>query len=199
MYSFITGRVVAVTEGCIVIENNGIGYELCVSNNTLVNAGVVGKTLQLFTYLQVKEDMLALYGFSSQEEKSLFLKLISISGVGPKMALQVLSGMELNSLVLAIVTGDVKTLSKVKGLGKKTAERIVLELREQVESADFADTSIGGSAISDKTIVNDAVFALVALGIDKSNAYKAVVKAAERSDRLEDVITVALRSLDFRG
>lgn len=199
MYSFITGRVVSATEGLMVIENNGIGYELNVSNNTLVNAGIVGKTLQLFTYMQVKEDLVALYGFSSMEEKGMFLKLISISGVGPKMALQVLSGLELNSLVLAIVTGDVKTLSKIKGLGKKTAERIILELREQVESNDFADTSIGGSAVSDKAVVNDAVFALVTLGIDKSNAYKAVVKAAERSDKLEDIITIALRSLDFRG
>ncbi len=199
MYSFISGRVVSAKEGQIVLENNGIGYEINVSSNTLSEAGIVGKNLQLHTYLQVKEDLFALYGFSSVEEKNLFLKLISISGVGPKMALQVLSGLDLNSLILAIVTGDTKTLSKIKGLGKKTAERIVLELKEQVDSEDFSDVSVIGGAISSNALINDAVFALVTLGIDKSNAYKAVVAAAEKTDKLEDLITISLRSLDFRG
>ncbi|MEG1612783.1 MAG: Holliday junction branch migration protein RuvA [Clostridia bacterium] len=199
MYSFISGRVVSATEGTIVIENNGIGYELTVSNSTLSVAGIVGKSLQLYTYLQVKEDLMALYGFATKEEKSMFLKLISISGVGPKMAMQVLSGLDLNALVLAIVTGDTKTLSKAKGLGKKTAERIILELREQVGTTEFASAPIGGSIVSDNTIINDAVFALVTLGLNKSDAYTAVVKASERSDKLEEIITIALRSLDFRG
>src|SRR5574344_14047 len=101
MYSFISGRVVSVTEGVVVIENNGIGYEIAVGANTLADC-CVGKNMQLFTYLQVKEDVFALYGFSTQEEKTMFLKLITVSGVGPKMALQVLSGMALNSLIIAI-------------------------------------------------------------------------------------------------
>ncbi len=196
MYSFISGRIVSVVDGIVVIENNGIGYELNVSANTLSRC-TVGNNMQLFTYLQVKEDIFALFGFSSQEEKSMFLKLITVSGVGPKMALQVLSGMDLNALIIAIASEDIKTLSKIKGLGKKTAERIVLELREQVDTADYADIKDSGTLASGG-LVNDALFALATLGIAKADAYKAVLAAVEKSNKLEEVITLALRGLDLR-
>lgn len=198
MYAFISGRIVTATENLIVIENNGIGYELNVSANTLTHC-IVGKNMQLFTYLQVKEDLMALFGFSTQEEKNMFIKLITVSGVGPKLALQVLSGMELNGLLIAIASEDIKALSKIKGLGKKTAERIVLELREQVNVADYADISggISSSSIASGGLINDALFALATLGIAKSDAYKAVLAAAEKSEKLEEVITLALRALDF--
>lgn len=199
MYSFISGRVVAVTDGTVVVENNGIGYEINVSGNT-VGSCAVGKNMQLFTYLQVKEDIFALYGFSSQEEKSMFIKLITVSGVGPKMALQILSGLDINSLIIAIASDDIKSLSKIKGLGKKTAQRLCLELKEQVDTAEYAEIGAGaGVAVASGGLISDALFALATLGIAKSDAYKAVVAAVEKSDKLEDVITLALRSLDFGG
>lgn len=199
MFAFISGRVVSITDTSITLENNGIGFELFVSSNTLAYAGIVGKSLQLYTYLNVKDDTFIMYGFSSKEEKSLFLKLITISGVGPKTALQMLSGLDINSLVLAIITGDVKTLSKTKGIGKKTAERIVLELRGQLGDFSESNVVINDGVLVNDSVVNDAVMALVALGINKTEAYKAVVKAKEKTDNLEEVITIALRGYDFRG
>lgn len=199
MYSFISGRIVAVTDGIVVIENNGIGFEINVSTNTLANCSV-GKNMQLHTYLQVKEDMLALYGFSSLEEKSMFLKLITISGVGPKMALQVLSGMEINSLIIAIASEDIKTLATIKGLGKKTAQRICLELKEQVDMADYNSVNdMSSDMVASGGLVSDALFALATLGISKTDAYKAVIEASQKTDKLEEVITYALRSLDVGG
>lgn len=198
MYSFISGSIVSAIEGQIVIENNGIGYEINVSANTLMDC-VVGQTKQLFTYLQVKEDAMVLFGFSSQEEKSMFLKLITISGVGPKMALQVLSGLDLNSLIIAIASEDTKTLSKIKGLGKKTAERIILELREQVDATDYMDFPKIDGAVSSNTLINDALFALAALDFPKAEAYKAVLTAVEKTSKLEEVITLALKGLDYRN
>ena len=130
MYNYIKGTLVAAEPGRVVLENNGIGYELGVSGNTLADANVVGKEMKLYTYLYVREDVFSLYGFSRAEEKTLFMRLIEISGVGPKLAMQILSGYDLGTLTVAIATGDVKTLSKIKGLGKKTAELIVLNLRE---------------------------------------------------------------------
>ena len=129
------------------------------SGNTLADARNLGAEMKLYTYLYVKEDVFALYGFSRLEEKTLFMRLIEISGVGPKLAMQVLGGYDLGTLTVAIATGDVKTLSKIKGLGKKTAELIVLNLREQV-AVDMSDTTtpIGAGADAD---ISDAIFALV--------------------------------------
>jgi Holliday junction DNA helicase RuvA len=194
MYAFISGRVVFASEGQVVIENNGIGYQIMVSNATLAVSNIIGETKQLHTYFYVKEDIFALYGFATIEEKNMFLKLIAISGVGPKLALQVLSGIEPRQLALCIVTNDLKTLSKIKGIGKKTAERIVLELREGIADEEILVTDSSISVINDD-VVSDAVLALQSLGISKNEAYKAVIKAREKSSMLEEIITLALRGL----
>ena len=130
MYNYIKGKVVEVGLDKLVLENNGIGYELGVSGNTLADvSAAMGAEMKVFTYLYVREDTFALYGFSRAEEKTLFMRLIEISGIGPKLAMQILGGYDLATLTVAIATGDVKTLSKIKGLGKKTAELIVLNLK----------------------------------------------------------------------
>lgn len=126
MYYSISGKVVFYEEGKVVLENNGIAYELGVSANTLAAFAKKGEVVTAYTYLKVAEDEMSLYGFYSKEEKAMFVNLISVSGVGPKTALQILSGIDLQSLAIAIVNGDAKTLAKVKGLGKKTAERLSL-------------------------------------------------------------------------
>ena len=163
MYNYIKGTLVEVGINSIVLENNGIGYELGVSGNTLADARDIGGQMKLHTYLYVREDTFALYGFSRAEEKALFMRLIEISGIGPKLAMQILSGYDLNTLTVAIATGDVKTLAKIKGLGKKTAELIVLNLREQLaDDMTAADNAIGAAMDSD---LSDAIFALVSLGV----------------------------------
>ncbi|HKL94326.1 MAG TPA: Holliday junction branch migration protein RuvA [Clostridia bacterium] len=195
MYAFISGKIVSAKDGQIVIENNGIGYLLTVSGNTLAKAGIVGATLQLHTYLQVKEDLLALFGFATIEEKQFFLNLISISGIGPKLAMQVLSGYDLNTLAAAIATGDVGTLSKIKGLGKKTAERIVLELRDSYNKGEadvLLKSNIENGVNND---IADAVFALVQLGVTKTEAVKAIKSASEKVSGVEKLISYALRNM----
>ncbi len=202
MYYSITGKVIFYEEGKVVLENNGIAYELGVSANTLSVFAKKGEIVTAYTYLKVAEDEMSLYGFYSKEEKAMFINLISVSGVGPKTALQILSGIDLQRLAIAIVNGDSKTLSKVKGLGKKTAERIILELKEkiaQVGGGDDGDSFfglLGGEDNSKDEIVNDAVLALVSLGIPKTDAVKAVAVARSKTDKLENIITLALRSFD---
>lgn len=193
MYNYIKGKVISFGDGQLVLENNGIGYELGVSGNTLSDAAAAGGEMKLYTYLYVREDTFALYGFSRTEEKTLFMRLIDISGVGPKLAMQVLSGYDLGTLTAAIATGDVKTLTKIKGLGKKTAELIVLNLREQA-AAEMADISGGGlaGALDD---VSDAVFALVSLGVSNTEAVQAVRKAAQNVRGVENLVAAALKSL----
>ncbi len=194
MYNYIIGKIAYARDNTLVVENNGIGYEIGVSGNTLYDGCTVGATVKIYTYLYVREDTFALYGFSTLEEKTLFLRLIDISGVGPKLAMQILSGLDLNTLTVAIATGDIKTLSKIKGLGKKTAELIVVNMRDQI-SADLTSTEtvIGGASDKEQT---EAVFALCSLGISNTDAVKIVADVAKTTKGLENIIREALKRLN---
>lgn len=192
MYNYITGKVVSVGLNSIVVENNGIGYEIGVSNTT-ANSFVTGEIVKIYTYLYVREDTFALYGFASTEEKTLFLRLIDISGIGPKLAMQILSGATIDALTAAIATGDVKTLSKIKGLGKKTAELIVVSMRDSV-AADLSDVSSSQTTFADKDSA-EAVFALVSLGISQTDAAKIVGEISKTVDGAENIIREALKRL----
>ena len=187
MYNYITGKVVYSAGNTIVVDNNGIGYEIGASNFT-TNKFSEGEIAKIYTYLYVREDTYALYGFSSIEEKTLFLRLIDISGVGPKMAMQILSGADLNSLTVAIATGDVKSLSKIKGLGKKTAELIVVSMRDQV-SLDLTNAQSEISAVVEKD-AQEAVFALVSLGISNSDAVKIVADVSKTEKGAETLVRI---------
>ncbi len=193
MYNYIIGKVVQAMGNTLVLENNGIGYEIGVSGNTLYDAGNIGSTAKIYTYLYVREDTFALYGFSTLGEKTLFLRLIEISGVGPKLAMQILSGMDLNSLSVAIATGDIKTLSKIKGLGKKTAELIVVSMRDQV-SSDLASAVSPLEQYGDKD-QSEAVFVLVSLGMSNTDAVKIVAEVAKTTSGLENIVREALKRL----
>lgn len=193
MFNYITGKIVDKTASSIVLDNNGMGYEIGVSGNTLADSAV-GATAKIYTYLYVREDNISLYGFSRTEEKNLFLRLIDISGVGPKMAMQILSGYDLKTLSVAIASGDVKTLCKIKGLGKKTAELIVVSLRDRVadDITEFDATS--GSALAGDDI-SDAVFALESLGISKTDAIRAATEASKVVSGVEAIISYCLKQL----
>ena len=195
MYSFIKGAVVEKCENLLVLENNGIGFELIVSNNTMDNVGTIGQQVKIHTYYHVREDQAVLFGFSSIEEKHMFLKLTKVSGVGPKMAITILSGITISDLAISILSGDSALLNKIKGVGKKTAERIILELKEKVEGYDTESTVTGlGLALENESAINDACFALVALGISKAEALKLVRKVALPTDTAENLIEKALKS-----
>ena len=192
MIGYIKGKLLSHFDGTIILENNGIGYEIMCSASVYQEI-VNNKGGEVFTYLAVREDGISLYGFISPEEKEMFLKLISVSGVGPKMGITVLSNMSLKDLALKIATNDVKGLSSVKGLGKKTAERIILELRDKVDQVDLFNFSAKADVANGN--VNEAVDVLVGMGLTKYDATKLVRSVVQASDTTEDIISKALRNM----
>ena len=197
MYSYIIGTLAGFEEGKVILDNNGIGYELNVSSFTLSKVGSIGKQIKLFTHLGVSDDAMRLYGFISEEERAMFLKLITVSGIGPKVALQILSGMDVRTLALSIVNSDAKALARIKGIGKKTAERVIVELRERVESDAVESGEVLGVTAGDP-VGQEAAAVLASLGLSRAEAAAAVNKvlAAGKARKLEEVITLALRSVD---
>lgn len=194
MFGYIKGKAAEITEGTVVLENGGIGYEIICTAAAVARLSEEKEGI-VYTYLQVKEDGISLFGFDTKEEKQMFLKLISVSGIGPKMGVTVLAGMRITDLATAIATSDVKTLSKIKGLGKKTAERIILELRESVSKEELK-TSAKETAVPFATDDEDAVIALMGLGFTGMQARNAVLSAKGLGAKtIEEVIAFALRSL----
>ena len=191
MFNYVYGKLVEVFDGIAVVDCNGLGYELNVSDVTLADIKV-GENVKLLAYLQVKEDGVALYGFSTQTEKSMFLRLISVSGIGCKVAQSILSGITAVDLASAIYNGNVKLLTKVKGLGKKTAERIILELREKVEGL-AQDTKAVPQATFNKQ-ANDAISVLVSLGLSQQDATARIETAMQLGAQTsEELINMAFR------
>lgn len=200
MIAYLRGKVLATTAETVVLDVNGVGYELYCSGGAFSKIGN-SDTAELYTYLQVKEDGVTLFGFASLKEKELFLKLIGISGVGPKLGIAILSAMSADDFAVAVATADVKRLSAVKGLGKKTAEKIVLELHGKISAAEIMTAS--GEAPSASLEAEgrltpadeDAVAALTGLGFKRPESVKAVRRAREAgANTTEEIIMLALRS-----
>ncbi len=198
MLSFIKGEAVEFGENTVVIDNGGIGYELTVSNVTEEKIKNGSRFVCLQCYMAVREDGISLYGFLTKEEKNMFLKLITISGVGPKAAIGILSGMEVYDLMRVIMASDIKTLSKIKGVGKKTAERIVLELRGEID-AESREIMESAKAVGEEETLDadsaDAISALRSLGFTQTEAAEAVKKAKPFAKTAEELVAKALRSL----
>ena len=196
MISFLIGEVEEKREGLLVLNVNGVGYELFVSNNTLTTLPEAGEVTKILTYMAVREDGVFLFGFSTAEEKELFLKLTTVSGIGPKMAIAILSGLAISNLVSAIIGGDVRLLSNIKGLGKKTAERICLELKDKISPLGVLGEDImKGNAFSsiDEDVIETASDTLIALGINKNDAYKLARSNYTEGDTAENIIAKSLR------
>ncbi len=195
MIGYVKGKVLSLSNGVVLLENNGIGYEITCSAS-IYQKLAEDMAGEVYTYLAVREDDLSLYGFISPEEKNMFLKLISVSGVGPKMGITVLSNMKLSELALKIATSDVKGLSAVKGLGKKTAERIILELREKITADTDGAISQQTQPVDDTEVNDDAVIALMSLGFTKTECVKAVKQATTNGARtIEEIISYAIRNI----
>ncbi len=199
MIAFLVGTIAEKYENTVVVDVNGVGYELTISNNTASTLPMVNETIKILTYLQVKEDGVSLYGFSTEEEKAMFLKLITISGIGPKLAITILSGMNLSDLVVAILNEDSNTLAKIKGLGKKSAERICLELKDKVSTASLSISDIekmmSGVDEINENALNDAVETLINLGVNKNEAYRLARAKAKSDSTAEEIILQVLRDL----
>lgn len=197
MISFLIGIIEEKQENMLVLNVNGVGYEINVSANTLSSLPMEGETVKILTYMAVREDGVYLFGFSSKEERELFFKLISVSGIGPKMAISILSGLSLSDLVMAIINQDHKLLSKIKGLGKKTAERICLELKDKlsITGENIDNASFGGDYNEDA--VQMATDTLISLGINKNDAYMLARANATAESTAEEIISKSLRG--YRG
>lgn len=195
MYAFLTGVVEEKSDNLVVVNVNGVGYEVFVSTFTS-NSLPIGEIATIYTYLHVREDAFLLFGFSSKQEKSVFLDLITVSGIGAKTAIQILSGATLEELIMSIVAGDTKVISSIKGIGKKTAERIVLELRSKFENVSLGETSILTDGIKQQNnLTDEAVMLLVNMGLSRNEALNLVKQVATPDDTIEEIITKALKNM----
>lgn len=198
MFYSLTGKIVYSDQQSIAIQCGGVAYKCTVSFNTLKKIGGIGTDATVYTYLAVREDAVELFGFADNEELDFFKLLITVSGVGPKMAMAILSALSPSALALCIASGDVKTLSKSQGVGAKTAQRIVLELKDKVTK--LAPSEISSSELSAGIAdigsgnISEAVSALAALGFAQSEAAR-VLSQLDRSLSVEELIKQGLKLL----
>ncbi|AEU39173.1 Holliday junction branch migration protein RuvA [Granulicella mallensis] len=178
MIAYLRGRILSKASNAVIVDCNGVGYELAISITTFTELGAEGAEAKLHVHTHVREDALALFGFAELTEKRLFEKLLTISGIGPKLAITVLSGISAERLVGAIRAGDHATLTKIPGIGKKTAERVVLELKDKLDDM-VGSTPETGARFSLGTVADDVLSALVNLGYARPVAQKAVETAAK--------------------
>lgn len=196
MIGFVNGILRYKSEGVALIECAGVGYEVYLTNSAFCNLPNEGEQVQIFTWLLVREDEMSLFGFESMEEKNLFLQLITVSGVGAKTALQILSGVKQKDLVNAIVGENTNVIAQIKGIGKKTAERIVLELKDKLNPYDYVLPLFEAQTQADPSAVDDAVLVLTSLGINKHQATLLAKKVAVATDSAEDIVAKALKNKD---
>jgi holliday junction DNA helicase RuvA len=193
MYAFIKGKVVEKNPAYVVLETNGIGYQLNISLNTFTAIGSQ-ETVKLFTYLAIREDAHILYGFADERERTLFLLLISVSGVGTNTARMILSSLSTDEAIDAIAFEKTHILQAVKGIGGKTAQRIVVDLKDKVMKTDFSSEKVPSAY---NTIKEEALSGLLILGFNKNAAEKALDKLLKthQEPSVELLIKEALKSL----
>ena len=201
MFHYIKGRITDTFDGGVVIENNGIGYELIVPALSAAYMAPADKEITVYTAMVVREDDVSLYGFDDRESLSLFRLLTTVSGIGAKAAVSILSSLSPAEVQKAIVFNDPDTLSRAQGVGKKTAQRIVLELKDKLEDKVFDASSDRTAAVSAGKgenplgSISEAVSALIALGYSKSEASEAVAACSMEDASAEEYIKAALKKL----
>lgn len=199
MIAFIKGTMIRAEENSVIIENNGIGYRVFACGRDISRI-VNGSEVLLHTYMNVREDAMQLFGFLSAEDLEVFRLLLGVNGIGPKAALGVLSGMTANDLRFAVLSDDIKTLSTAPGIGKKTAQKLILELKDKFSLQDAFEEklalteAVGTAADSNQ---EEAIQALMALGYSGSDALKAVRAAAADNMSTEDILKAALKRMSF--
>ena len=194
MFYYVKGELVMTDPQSAVVDCGGVGYKLTVSMNTLSHLTQTGKMVCLYTHFSVREDAVELFGFYDTEELSAFRLLISVSGVGPKAAMAILSLLSPEKFAVVVSSGDTKTLAKAQGIGAKTAARIVLELKDKVSAAATADGGEEDVSVTDLGgIRDDALEALMVLGYQRQAAQKAL--AGCKGDTLEELMRAALKKI----
>ena len=198
MFAYINGKLEYKMEGYVIVDVNGIGYKIFMSQNVIDNLGSIGQTVKIHTYLKVREDDMSLFGFNTVEELSMFELLISVSGVGAKTALVMLSCIEPSKFALAVITNDLKTLTKIPGVGAKSAQRIVLELKDKLKTDKVveqnADSQIKETIEKDNK-QEDAISALQVLGYNRKDIEKIFEKIEVTELSVEELIKKGLQLL----
>ena len=193
MYAYIEGEVAVKAATYAVIDVGGVGYQIFTDTFSL-NAIKTGEKAKLYTYLKVAEDAMTLYGFATQEQKTMFEKLLTISGVGPKAAASVLSVMRVNDIAAAVISNDDKAFTNVPGIGKKTAQRLVLELKEKVDFEDAVGTGADMTEFAQDAAA-EAAAALAGLGYNRQEAVAAVAAVRSLGDTAEERVSLALERM----
>ena len=196
MYAYIKGKIEYKSSNYVVVDNMGIGYKIYMGDSAINTLGDIGEDVKIFTHYHVREDDISLYGFKTNEELRMFELLISVSGVGAKMAVIMLSNIELSSFALAVITNDTAKLVKIPGVGKKTAARIILELKDKVKEETISENSIEeeNELLNDEK-VEEAVSALQVLGYGKREIERVIEKFELKDMTLEDIIKEGLKYL----
>jgi Holliday junction DNA helicase RuvA len=195
MIGYLNGKIAHLDPAMVILDVNGVGYEVYISLNTY---GAIKKSenIKLYTYLHIKEDAHTLYGFSSELEKDIFLKLISISGIGPGTGIMITSSMAVDEIKAAIIHEDVQAIQRVKGIGMKTAQRVILELKDKIKKEGIDSRIIDMDRSERGSVRREALAALVTLGINKNAAEKSIDTVLKTSDgeiSLEELIKQALK------
>ena len=194
MYYYIKGKYITKKDNFVVIEAGGVGYKIYTSALNLEKMPAVGTEITMFTHLYVREDVQDLYGFSTNEEITLFLQLMSVSGIGPKAALSIMSVMSCEQFALAVITNDTKAITKAQGVGPKAAQRIILELNDKLKTQEALPADIQATAKEVQNNQSEAVTALVVLGYTANEAKRAVCKIDPELP-VEQIIKEALNIL----
>ncbi|MFH1313773.1 MAG: Holliday junction branch migration protein RuvA [Candidatus Eisenbacteria bacterium] len=195
MISYIKGTLVEKSPARIVVETCGLGYEVLVPLSSYDALGAVGEDTMVYTHFHVREDTHALFGFATTKERRLFKMLISVSGIGPRSALTILSGSSVDDFCDAIVKEEVSFLTAISGVGRKTAQRLIVELKERISEEEIT-VGVSAGALSPREKVSEAVQALIALGFTRPGARKAVEKCVDEAEKeldVEELIRGALR------
>ncbi|MCI5918365.1 MAG: Holliday junction branch migration protein RuvA [Roseburia sp.] len=202
MYSYIKGQLAEIEEDKIVVEAGGIGYNIYTTGQTFQYLPPVGEDVKVYTYLHLREDIMMLYGFLSKDELKVFKLLLGVNGIGPKGALAILSVMTTDDLRFAVLGDDAKAIAKAPGVGAKTAQRLILELKDKLKLEDAFEQKLSHVQAETTTNVNgvknEAVQALVALGYSSSEALKAMNGIELTPDmEVEDLLKAALKNMAF--
>ena len=198
MISYIKGELADVFDGGIVVEANGIGYGIFISGRVANLLPHMGSEVKIHTYLNVREDAMQLFGFLTRDDLEIFRLLIGVNGIGPKGALGILSALSADELRFAVIAGDVKAITKAPGIGKKTAERLLIELKDKLSAEEFLERSVsgGGEWTENETDVQkEAVQALVALGYSSTESMQAVKKTGLQNASVEEILKQALKKM----
>ena len=204
MFSYISGKLAKLDAAFAVVDAGGVGFKMTISKSTYYRiTGKSGENVKLYTYMAVREDGTELFGFSTEEELSAFKMLITVSGVGPKAAVSILSTLTPEKLALAICTEDKKAISQANGIGPKTAARIILELKDKLKADDIGEAEVDSSSplaevgvgAKNTSKLSDAQDALVVLGYSRNEALKALQTIDTNALELDDIIRLALKKL----